>query len=88
MQIGSQKYKGNINCALGILKTEGISSFYVSYPTTLLMNIPYHAIHFPAYEFMSKLLNPSKLYDPKTHMISGAIAGGVASALTKYKHHF
>jgi len=71
-----------INCGMKILQKEGVGAFYVSYPTTLLMNIPFNSIHFIIYEYYRKKLNPSGKYDPKSHIIAGAMAGGIASIVT------
>jgi solute carrier family 25 iron transporter 28/37 len=71
-----------INCGMKILHKEGIGAFYVSYPTTLLMNIPFNSIHFIIYEYYRKKLNPTGKYDPKSHIIAGAMAGGIASIIT------
>ena len=68
--------------ALGIVRNEGILSFYVSYPVTLALNIPFQAIQFSVYEQIHNILNPAHKYSPKAHMLAGAIAGAVASAAT------
>ena len=65
-----------------ILKNEGIFGFYVSYPTTLSMNIPFAAFNFMLYDTTTKLLNPSNTYNPFIHCISGGISGAVGAALT------
>ncbi|KAJ3247229.1 Fe(2+) transporter [Chytriomyces hyalinus] len=83
MQIESgARFSGLQSCASHILKTEGLRAFYVSYPTTLLMNIPFHMIHFSSYEYVKKSLNPTGEYDPKSHCVAGGLAGGMAAALT------
>ena len=46
------------------------------------MNIPFQCVHFVTYEYLKELLNPPGGYDPKTHLLSGAIAGGIAAAST------
>lgn len=69
-------------CAKFVYKTEGIGAFYVSYPTTLSMTVPFTALQFLAYESISTIMNPSKKYDPVTHCSAGAVAGGLAAALT------
>lgn len=74
--------KSMINCGMKILQKEGVGAFYVSYPTTLLMNIPFNSVHFIIYEYYRKKLNPSGKYDPKSHIIAGAMAGGIASIVT------
>jgi solute carrier family 25 iron transporter 28/37 len=82
LQVFGSTYKGMIDCAKTLFYAEGISAFYVSYPTTLIMNIPFHSIHFSAYEYLRKVLNPTDIYDPKTHIMAGALAGGIAAAFT------
>ena len=69
-------------CAKHVYSKEGLWAFYVSYPTTLSMTVPFTALQFLAYESMSTAMNPQKKYDPLTHCISGAVAGGFAAALT------
>ncbi|KAI9003595.1 putative MRS4-protein of the mitochondrial carrier family [Gaertneriomyces semiglobifer] len=82
MQVHGSVHRGAFECGRTILRTEGLSAFYVSYPTTLMMTIPFQSIHFTVYEYFRKTLNPSGNYDPKTHCISGALAGAAAAALT------
>ncbi|KAK6457302.1 RNA splicing protein and member of the mitochondrial carrier family [Scheffersomyces xylosifermentans] len=65
-----------------IYKAEGITAFYISYPTTLFTNIPFAALNFGFYEYFSSVLNPSHSYNPYLHCVSGGIAGGIAAALT------
>ncbi|AOW02038.1 mitochondrial carrier domain-containing protein [Yarrowia lipolytica] len=68
--------------AKNIFKNEGFGAFYVSYPTTLAMNVPFTAINFTVYESASKILNPSRKYDPLGHCVAGGVAGAVAAAVT------
>lgn len=75
-------YRGAIHCARTVLREEGIRAFYRSYTTQLSMNIPFQTLHFIVYEYAREKLNPSRSYDPKTHLIAGATAGAVASAVT------
>lgn len=75
-------YRGVTNCAVTIFKEEGLKAFYRSYTTQLSMNIPFQTIHFIMYEYAREKLNPSRVYDPKTHMVAGASAGAVAAAVT------
>ena len=46
------------------------------------MNIPMQSLHFVVYEYMQDVTNTERKYNPKAHMISGAIAGGLAAAAT------
>ncbi|KAI0198644.1 mitochondrial RNA-splicing protein MRS3 [Astrocystis sublimbata] len=82
MQNSKTMYRSMTDCARTIYKTEGISAFYISYPTTLSMTVPFTALQFLAYESISLSMNPTKSYDPFTHCTAGAVAGGVAAALT------
>lgn len=84
MQIknSSKMYRSMFDCAKYVYRTEGLGAFYVSYPTTLSMTVPFTALQFLAYESISTTMNPSKTYDPYTHCIAGAVAGGCAAGLT------
>ncbi|KAI1001564.1 putative mitochondrial carrier [Podosphaera aphanis] len=82
MHNSRKMYRSIIDCARYVYRTEGISAFYISYPTTLSMTVPFTALQFLAYETMSTFMNPSKSYDPFTHCIAGALGGGFAAALT------
>jgi len=68
--------------AASIYRREGLSAFFISYPTTLFTNIPFAALNFGFYEYLSSILNPENTYNPYYHCVSGAIAGGIAAALT------
>ncbi|KAI4655737.1 hypothetical protein J4E93_000452 [Alternaria ventricosa] len=82
MQMHGSIYKSVPQCAREVLRTEGVGAFYVSYPTTLCMTVPFTALQFMAYESMSKVMNPTGRYDPYTHCFAGGIAGGFAAGLT------
>ena len=82
MQLSSENSRGLWETARGIYKTEGLRAFYLSYPVTLIMSIPFQAIQFTTYEYGRKKLNPSGEYNPMSHCIAGGIAGAVASVAT------
>ncbi|PGH04372.1 solute carrier family 25 (mitochondrial iron transporter), member 28/37 [Blastomyces parvus] len=82
MQVHGSTHRTMVECARTVYRTEGLRAFYVSYPTTLCMTIPFTATQFIAYESLSKVMNPSKAYDPFTHCIAGGLAGAVAAAIT------
>lgn len=65
-----------------ILRKEGASAFYYSYPTTLFMTVPFHMSNFLVYETVTDFLNPDNAYRPAVHCIAGGMAGGLASAIT------
>ncbi|KAM0285515.1 hypothetical protein ACHAQH_001465 [Verticillium albo-atrum] len=82
MQNSAKMYRSMTDCARYVYKSEGLSAFYVSYPTTLSMTVPFTALQFLAYESISTTMNPAKTYDPTTHCVAGGVAGGFAAALT------
>ena len=82
MQVHGSTYRSIAHCARALYRVEGVSAFYVSYPTTLCMTIPFTATQFMAYESLSKFLNPQKEYDPISHCVSGGLAGAFAAGIT------
>ncbi|KAL5361353.1 mitochondrial carrier domain-containing protein [Aspergillus floccosus] len=82
MQVHGSVHKTLLQCARSVYKAEGLQAFYVSYPTTLCMTVPFTATQFVAYESISKVMNPSQDYDPFTHCIAGGLAGAVAAGIT------
>lgn len=84
MQIknSNKMYRSMFDCAKYVYRTEGLGAFYVSYPTTLSMTVPFTALQFLAYESISTTMNPGKQYDPFTHCVAGAVAGGFAAGPT------
>ena len=75
-------YKGAAHCIRTVYNTEGLRAFYRSYTTQLSMNVPFQVIHFISYEFLQDVFNYSRLYDPLSHMLSGAGAGASAAVVT------
>lgn len=82
MQVHKSEFRSAFTCARTVYRTEGFHAFYISYPTTLTMTVPFTAVQFTVYEQLKSLLNPSGVYSPATHMISGGLAGAVAAAVT------
>jgi solute carrier family 25 iron transporter 28/37 len=82
MQVHNSQFRTIGACARTVYATEGLGAFYISYPTTLTMSVPFTAAQFTVYEHMKKWLNPSGAYSPLTHIVCGGTAGGVAAALT------
>lgn len=46
------------------------------------MNIPFQCSYLVTYETARKFFNPNGEYNPRAHLISGAMAGATAAALT------
>ncbi|KAG2145126.1 mitochondrial carrier domain-containing protein [Suillus clintonianus] len=82
MQVHQSEFRSVFTALRVVYQKEGLAAFYVSYPTTLTMSVPFTAVQFTVYEHMKKLLNPSGDYSPVTHMIAGGMAGGVAAGVT------
>lgn len=82
MQMYNSPYQSCYDCVRTVYRTEGLRAFYRSYTTQLTMNVPFQSIHFMMYEFMQDIMNTDRQYNPYAHMISGAIAGAFAAAVT------
>ncbi|KAI0766936.1 mitochondrial carrier [Trametes elegans] len=82
MQMHQSEFRSAVVCARTVYHNEGLAAFYVSYPTTLTMTVPFTAVQFTVYEQLKTLLNPSGSYAPGIHMIAGGLSGAVAGAVT------
>ncbi|RKP02859.1 hypothetical protein CXG81DRAFT_10274 [Caulochytrium protostelioides] len=82
MQMHGSMHTSVAQCARDILAREGIGAFYVSYPTTIMMTIPFQSLQFVVYEQVRALLNREGHYNPLVHCVAGAAAGAVAAAVT------
>lgn len=82
MQLHGSTYRSLPDCAKSVFRHEGLAAFYVSYPTTLCMTVPFTALQFVAYESLSKTINPTGRWDPYTHCTAGGLAGGMAAGIT------
>lgn len=82
MQLQGSPYRSVAQCAASVYRNEGLSAFYVSYPTTLTMSVPFTAVQFSVYESLKSFMNPTGAYSPVTHVVAGGFAGGVAAAVT------
>ncbi|KAJ8587335.1 mitochondrial carrier [Rhizopogon salebrosus TDB-379] len=82
MQVHQSEFRSVFTAMRVVYQTEGLAAFYISYPTTLTMSVPFTAVQFTVYEHIKKFLNPTHEYSPVTHMIAGGVAGGVAAGVT------
>lgn len=82
MQIKGSTHKTALSAAKAIYRAEGLRAFYISYPTTLTMSIPFTAVQFSTYEELKRLANPRDVYSPLTHMVCGGISGAFGAAVT------
>lgn len=82
MQIHQSEFRSIVTCARTVYAKEGLAAFYISYPTTLTMSVPFTAVQFTVYEHLKKALNPSNTYSPLTHVVCGGTAGAIAAGIT------
>ena len=82
MQMYNSPYASVWACIRTTYQAEGLRAFYRSYTTQLTMNVPFQSIHFMVYEWMQGITNQERRYNPQAHMISGAMAGALAAAVT------
>lgn len=82
MQVHQSEFRSVFTAMQVVYRNEGLAAFYVSYPTTLTMTVPFTAVQFTVYEQVKRLLNPTGMYSPLSHVIAGGLAGGVAAGVT------
>ena len=75
-------YRGVWDCIKSIVKFEGPHAFWRSYPTTVLMNIPYASAVVATNESVKEIVNPTGEHNTLAFFFSGAMSGAVASAVT------
>lgn len=72
-----------LECAKGIIKSEGLSSFYRSLPITLIMNAPYSVTTVMVNENLKKVVQPKRRkFKFLSYFFCAAVAGSVAAAVT------
>ncbi|ODQ82582.1 hypothetical protein BABINDRAFT_30649 [Babjeviella inositovora NRRL Y-12698] len=82
MQLQTLAKSSFINTTKHIYQHEGLKAFYLSYPTTLAMTVPFTVLQFTIYDSTLKVLNPGLVHNPFMHCIAGGVAGGLAAAIT------
>lgn len=82
IQLFHSPYRSCADCLQRVWKTEGVRALYRSFGTQLLMSLPFQSTHFVVYEASQNALNPTRRYNPFTHLVSGSLAGGFAAFLT------
>lgn len=90
MQVTSRTgggYTSVWQCLRHVYSYHGFSAFYAGYKATLLMNIPFTAVYFTAYELAKRSILDARHIDvdqfsASSHCVAGAFAGGIASAAT------
>lgn len=82
LQVLHSPYKGIMDAVVRTVREEGLGAFYKSYRTTVLMNVPFTAIHFTVYESTKKLLRQEEEETLLSQLTAGGLAGGCAAAVT------
>merc|ERR1719424_186175 len=82
MQLSAGGSPGVYACACTILQQEGARAFWLSYPTTLLMNLPYALLMGSANERLRQLFAPDGDPSMGAYFAAGAGAGALAGGLT------
>lgn len=73
LQMYDSPYKSVMECARKVFQQEGISAFYRSYTTQLVMNLPYQALHFSMYEFFQETVSLFTFFALIDEMITNAL---------------
>mmetsp|Transcript_22897 Transcript_22897/g.40470 ORF Transcript_22897/g.40470 Transcript_22897/m.40470 type:complete len:370 (-) Transcript_22897:1171-2280(-) len=85
-QVANSPYRGVWKATKNIVQTEGVSALFRSYRATVLMNVPFTAMHFSVYETSKKLLlninSEEEEETLKVQLIAGGLGGGAAAAVT------
>lgn len=84
VQTTEQKYKGMLDALKSIYRAKGIVGLYKGLPATLMGIAPYVAINFAVFDKLKRKFLPDKKskYFDLTNLGLGALAGGIASAIT------
>lgn len=85
MQLNATKYPSVHSCLRSVFHTQGISAFFAGYRATLIMNVPFTAVYFTAYETAKKYLSTHRKdggFSASLHCLAGAGAGAAAAAAT------
>ncbi|CAL8466353.1 g5889 [Coccomyxa elongata] len=84
LQVAHSPYRGFLDCLRRTVQQDGVAALFKSYPTTLLMNIPFMAIYFASYEGAKQALIDYAGGEETLLIqgVAGGVAGGAAAAST------
>ena len=83
LQMVDSRYSGVMQAVRQMVREEGIAAFYASYPTTVLMNVPFMAVHFAGYEAFKLLLTGSEReHGVAEELLAGGLAGACAGLVS------
>jgi len=81
MQLKSSTFSNPVEAARCVCRESGWAAFIRSYPTTVLLNVPYMSTQFMVYESAKLFLRDSIFSNEESwehHLLAGGIAGGIA----------
>merc|ERR1719273_174694 len=78
LQVYNSSHRHVFACAKDTIRKEGFRSLYASYPVTIMMNVPFMAVHFATYESLKTALTS---YYGHFDIPQEIVAGGGAGAL-------
>ncbi|KAH9598842.1 Mitochondrial substrate/solute carrier [Trypanosoma melophagium] len=80
---GIRRFRSSLQCARNIIAEEGARAFFVSLPTTIVMNVPHYAIYWMVYEgFLSYMGGERRDRSNELatdYVVAGLLAGAVAA---------
>lgn len=84
MQLQNSKYLNPIDAAKCVCRDSGLAAFIRSYPTTVLLNVPYMSTQFAVYESVKLYLRDTFLEEESSlhHLVAGGVAGGLAGFIS------
>lgn len=83
LQMYKSPFSGFFHCIRETVRTQGVSAFYRSYPTTVLMNVPFMSVYFATYETLKFVQNERLGHTHAVqHMLAGAGAGALAGLVS------
>lgn len=83
VQVFGNGYNGVAHCARHIVANEGARALWASYPTTVVMNVPFQAVHFATYESVKTLLSgPDGEHGVREECLAGGVAGAMGGFIS------
>jgi solute carrier family 25 iron transporter 28/37 len=84
LQVAGSRFTTVRAAVRGIWAAEGLAAFYASYPTTVLMNVPYMITHFTVYEAVqtSAAQVLGREHTPMRDIFAGACAGALGGLIS------
>ncbi len=84
LQVAGSPFTSISQCARSMWAAEGLRAFYASYPTTVLLNIPYMLAHFTVYEGCQTFMRQAfgRDHTPLRDIAAGAAAGAAGGLIS------